>query len=115
MDRFLDDYDVLLCPVHTTAAFKHIPPNGYFGPYSLYKKGMAVDGQLVNYWTANASYTCTFNLTGHPVAVMPIGQTEDGLPIGVQVVGKRWHDMELLQVVGQLDEIVKAYKRPPGF
>jgi hypothetical protein len=30
-------------------------------------------------------------------------------------VGRRWHDMELLSVSGQLDKIANAYKHPPGF
>ena len=46
---------------------------------------------------------------------MPVGYTKEGLPIGVQVVGQRWHDMELLNVSGQLDKIANAYKHPPRF
>jgi len=46
---------------------------------------------------------------------MPVGYTKEGLPIGIQVVGQRWHDMELLNVSGQLDKIANAYKHPPGF
>lgn len=115
MDRFMSDYDVFLCPVHTTASFKHISPDGFFGPYPLYRKKFPVDGHQLNYWVANASYTSIFNLTGHPAGVMPIGQTGDGLPIGAQVVGKRWQDMELLGIMKQMDGVVKAYRRPPGF
>lgn len=115
MDRFMGNYDAFLCPVHPTAAFRHISPDGYFGPYPLYKKKFPFDGHSVNYWVANASYTCIFNLTGHPAGVIPIGQTGDGLPIGVQVVGKRWQDMELLGVMEQVDNVVKAYKRPAGY
>ena len=40
-------------------------------------------------WTA---FTFPFNLTGHPAASVPAGWTADGLPIGLQVVGRRWHD-----------------------
>lgn len=115
MDRFMSDYDVFLCPVHTTTAFKHIHPDGYFGPYPVYRQNFPVDGHQLNYWVANASYTSIFNLTGHPVGVMPIGHTDGELPVGVQVVGKRWRDMELLQIMEQMDGVVKAYRRPPGF
>jgi amidase len=115
MERFLSGYDVFLCPVHTTAAYRHITPDRYFGPYALYNKDFLVDDKPLKYYTANASYTSIFNLTGNPVVVMPVGYTKEGLPIGVQVVGQRWHDMELLGVSGQLDKIAGAYKHPPGF
>ena len=115
MERFLSGYDVFLCPVHTTAAYKHIPPDRYFGPLPLYNKDFLVDDKPIKYYAANGSYTTIFNLTGNPVVVMPVGYTKEGLPIGVQVVGRRWHDMELLSVSGQLDKIANAYKHPPGF
>jgi amidase len=39
-----------------------------------------------------------FNLSGHPAVVIPIGQTQNGLPIGMQVVGKRWKEIEMLAI-----------------
>jgi amidase len=115
MERFLSGYDVFLCPVHTTAAYKHITPDGYFDIFPLYNKDFMVDDKPIKYYAANGSYTTIFNLTGNPVVVMPVGYTKEGLPIGVQIVGQRWHDMELLNVSGQLDKIANAYKHPPGF
>jgi amidase len=115
MERFLSGYDVFLCPVHTTAAYKHITPDRYFDIFPLYSKDFMVDDKPIKYYAANGSYTSIFNLTGNPVVVMPMGYTKEGLPIGVQVVGQRWHDMELLNVSGQLDKIANAYKHPPGF
>lgn len=40
--------------------------------------------------------TYPFNLTGHPVANVPAGLTDDGLPIGLQIVGPRWDDATVL-------------------
>lgn len=115
MDRFLSAYDVFLCPVHTTSAYKHIQPDSHFGPFSLYKQDFLVDAEPLSYMHANSAYTTLFNLTGNPVVVMPVGYTKENLPIGIQVVGPRWHDMELLTVSGQLDKIADAYKRPSEF
>ena len=56
-----------------------------------------------------------FNLTGHPIVVIPIGETEDGLPIGMQIVGKRWQDMGLLAIAQQINQIVGSFKHPPGY
>jgi len=74
-----------------------------------------VDGTPVNYLVANMSYTSIFNLTGNPVVVIPIGYTRDGMPIGVQIVGRRWRDMELLSIAAQLDKVAGAYRRPEGY
>jgi amidase len=115
MERFLSGYDAFLCPVHTTVAYRHISPDRYFGPFPLYNHAFLVDDKPLKYEFANVAYTSVFNLTGNPVVVMPVGYTKEGLPIGVQVVGQRWHDMELLSVSGQLDKIANAYKHPPGF
>lgn len=53
-----------------------------------------------------------FNLSGHPVVVIPIGQTHNGLPIGMQVVGKRWREMELLAIAQELDQVIDAFQNP---
>jgi amidase len=115
MDNFMTERDVLLCPVTSTPAFEHIAPWMRSGPFPLYRKPVMVDGKPLNYLVANMSYTTVFNLTGNPVAVIPIGYTKEGLPIGVQIVGKRWRDMELLGIAGQLDKVAGAYRRPGGY
>lgn len=102
MDKELEKWDVWLCPVAMTAAFTHRA------------KGAAieVDGKKVPYQMANGAYLVPFNLTGHPVVVIPIGFTSDGLPIGMQIVGKRWKEMELLSIAQKLDEIIKGFNIP---
>ncbi len=42
--------------------------------------------------------------------MIPIGFTKDGLPIGMQIVGKRWKEMELLSISGKLDDIVGHFR-----
>ncbi|MGD0211337.1 MAG: amidase, partial [Desulfomonilia bacterium] len=115
MDAFLSDRDVLLCPVTCTPAFEHITPWRYFGPYPVYTDPVLVDGKPVKYLVANMSYTSIFNLTGNPVVVIPIGYTREGIPIGIQIVGKRWRDMELLAIAEELDKVAKAYRKPSGY
>ena len=56
-----------------------------------------------------------FNYSGHPAVVIPIGQTQKGLPIGLQIVGNRWREMELLTIAGQIEEILDGFQRPPGY
>lgn len=88
MDNFLDDWDAYLCPVSSITAFSHQP------------KGNPIEVNQIKlpYNTACGGYATWFNLTGHPVVVIPIGRSKAGLPIGVQIVGKRWQDLELLEI-----------------
>lgn len=115
IDDYLAEYDVFLCPVHPTAAFKHIKPDNSSSIVLNYTTPIMVDDKPFDYWKANRAYSKVFNLTGSPVVVIPIGYTKDGLPIGVQIVGKHWHDRELLNYAKQIDLAAKAYRRPPGY
>jgi amidase len=74
-----------------------------------------VDGQPVDYWLATIAYTSLFNLTGHPVVVLPAAHSHQGLPIGVQVVGRRWDEMRLLAVAKCITEVAGAFRQPPGY
>ena len=105
MDEALKPWDAWLCPVAMTTAFTHRP------------KGAAIEieGRKVPYFLANGAYTMLFNLTGHPVVVIPIGQTENGLPIGIQIIGKRWQERELLAIAEKIARIAGDFKHPPGY
>jgi amidase len=105
MDRAFAAWDVWLCPVAMTTAFTHRP------------QGVAIEieGVKVPYFLANGAFTMLFNLTGHPVVVIPVGQTKNGLPIGIQIVGKRWQDWELLAIAEKIDRVIGNFQHPPGF
>lgn len=115
MEQFLSQWDVFICPVSATSAIKHIPISKRFGAIPLYEESVMVDDQPLNYWVAMGSYTNIFNFTGNPVVVMPIGYTKKGMPIGVQIVARRWHDMELLSIVDQLTKTAGSYQAPKGY
>lgn len=105
MDRALEPWDVWLVPVAATPAFTHRPA----------WSAIDIDGVSYPHVIANGTYAMPFNLTGHPVVVMPIGQTQTGLPIGLQLVGHRWREMELLAIAQQLDEIIGDLRYPPAY
>ena len=50
------------------------------------------------------SYTEWFNLLGSLAAVVPVGRSPQGLPIGVQLVGRPWQEEQMLAVAGALDD-----------
>jgi len=115
LESFLANWDAWLCPVSSTPAFKHQSPTFYSGSQPVYNDPLYVDGQPVDYVVANMSYTTIFNLTGSPVVIIPAGNTNEGLPIGIQVVGRRWFDMELLSVAGKIAGVADAFKNPLGY
>lgn len=105
LEEFLDPYDVWIVPVTATPAFKHINPDRYFGEFPVYDQPILVDNKPLPYWVATISFTTIFSLTESPVVTIPIGKDKNGLPFGVQIVGKRFSDLELLQVAKIIDQL----------
>jgi aspartyl-tRNA(Asn)/glutamyl-tRNA(Gln) amidotransferase subunit A len=59
-------------------------------------------------------YLNLFNLTGHPAISIPCGWTDDGLPVGLQIIGKWFHDADLLAVAAAFEAAQPwADRRPP--
>jgi amidase len=105
LEHFLARWDAFLCPVSVGPAIEHCP----FGT------PVGVDGQPVPYFVAGIAYTCPFNLTGHPVVVLPLTRSAEGLPIGLQVIGRRWGEMQLLAIAARLAKAIGPFRRPPGY
>jgi aspartyl-tRNA(Asn)/glutamyl-tRNA(Gln) amidotransferase subunit A len=98
---FFARYDLLLTPTMTLPPF----PIGINFPENV--SGEAVTGMQ---WTA---FTFPFNLTGNPAASVPAGWTVDRLPVGLQVVGRRWQDDVVLRACAGFEAIQPwALRRP---
>jgi amidase len=74
-----------------------------------------IDGRDVPYFTANMILTALFNMTCNPAVVLPAGRSKRNLPIGIQVVARRWNDMALLSATDALTEITGPFQAPPDF
>jgi len=89
---FFDRYDLFLTPTLAVAAFGH----GLLGP-------KRIDGVEVK---ANAwiPFTHPFNLSGQPAASVPAGRTSEGLPVGLQIVGRRFEDAAVLRAARAFEQ-----------
>jgi amidase len=103
-ERFFAEWDVLLCPPSMVAAFPHCEPGS----------PLQVEGQEVIYWMVSAHST-VFNYTGHPAVALPYTLDRDGLPVGVQLVGKRWDESRLLAIAKAISEVTGPFQRPPCY
>ncbi len=93
-------YPVLICPTAAIPAFRHG------------EREWQVEGQTVKYLDA-WSYCEWFNLLGFPAVVVPMGYSGEGLPIGVQIVGRPWEEEVVLAVAARLESETGRWKGPP--
>jgi amidase len=56
------------------------------------------------------------NLTGQPALTIPAGRDAEGLPVGIQIVGRRWSEMELIEIARAFEaaRVVPGFQAPPG-
>ena len=100
--QFMERYDLLLTPTLPVTAFT--TGDDYPGE---------IDGQPTTYlsWTA---FTYPFNITGQPAATVPCGFASDGLPVGLQIVGRWRDDVTVLRASAAFEALAPwADQRPP--
>ncbi|HXH83050.1 MAG TPA: amidase family protein, partial [Candidatus Tectomicrobia bacterium] len=99
---FFEKYDVLLSPAVAC------PPLRIGQLFATEIAGRAVGRD------AGSVFTFPFNVTGQPAASVPCGFTAAGLPIGLQIVGRRFADALVLRVSAALERLRPwAGRRPP--
>jgi Asp-tRNA(Asn)/Glu-tRNA(Gln) amidotransferase A subunit family amidase len=101
----MNNFPILLTPVCAIPAFPHA------------ERHWTVEGIPISYMDA-MRYTQWFNLLGAPAAVVPIGRSPEGLPIGVQIAGRPWRDEHVLAVASALEQSANrgfGYTPPPLF
>ena len=76
---------------------------------------LVVDGVAHPYFLAGTSYNFLANFTGQPSIVLPCGFSRDGLPIGLQLMGKRWGEAKLLAVAKVLEKLLPPCPVPPDY
>jgi amidase len=95
----MSEYPVLLCPVASIPAFRHG------------ERTWVIEGQAVDYLDA-VRHTQWFNALAAPAAVVPVGSSPEGLPIGVQIVARPFQDETALGIAAVV-EAAFGYHPPP--
>jgi amidase len=103
--RAVDRFDVLLAPVCTMTP----RPLGWF----------TEDGEGAPDFERQkryAAFTALYNVTGQPAVSLPLGWSDDGLPIGSMLVGRPADEATLIALSAQLEEARPwAHRHPPGW
>jgi amidase len=102
MAGFFEHHDLLICPAVS------IPP---FPVEQRYVD--RIDGQLLSSYIDWFSVTFILSLTACPVLSLPCGLTEEGLPVGIQLVGKPRGEVELLAAAALLEPLLGMAERLP--
>ncbi|MFS2224474.1 amidase [Pantoea sp. B65] len=98
-----DEVDLLITPtlpVLPFAADRHTPPDQPVGDSGVE-------------WARWTPFTWPFNLSGNPAATVPCGFTPAGLPVGLQVIGRRYADGEVLQFCAALEALMPWDQHQP--
>jgi aspartyl-tRNA(Asn)/glutamyl-tRNA(Gln) amidotransferase subunit A len=95
-------YDLLLTPSVSVTAFEVGRLNPAHWPQHAWD------------WFPWAGFSYPFNFTGHPAASVPAGFTAAGMPVGLQIVGRRYADLTVLQASAAFEQARPwAPRRPP--
>jgi len=93
------EFPVLLCPVSSIPAFRHG------------ERKWTIDGKPVAYLDA-VRHTQWFNSLAAPAAVVPVGRSPEGLPIGVQIAARPFDDETALGIASIVDAAF-GFRPPP--
>jgi amidase len=93
MLSFMKDHDVIVCPANAFPALPH-------------------GQQAENDHILDFSYMTTYAMTGWPVCVVRAGTSPEGLPIGIQIVGRPWRDDVVLAVAAFLEKQLGGWQPP---
>jgi Asp-tRNA(Asn)/Glu-tRNA(Gln) amidotransferase A subunit family amidase len=102
LGRFFERFDILITPTTSVPAFPVVED------YPREIDGKAIQSQLDWY-----PFTFPFSMTGQPSISVPAGWTDQGLPIGIQIIGKRFDDQMVLQAAASFEAISPWTDRHP--
>lgn len=91
IDHYFKEYDFLLVPSMPIAPFK-------FG-----KPPVSIGGEAIKPYIGLCGFLVPFNMSGHPAITLPCGRSPKGLPIGMQLIGRKFSERQLLILARQYE------------
>ncbi|MGE4096229.1 MAG: amidase [Candidatus Binatia bacterium] len=107
-EEFFTQWDIILLPVMPCPAIVH----DHSDPQAA--RPAWVGGEVRSYWSL-VSWMAPAGACYLPATVVPVGVLEDGLPVGIQIVGPYLGDLTTLDVAKHLCSLMGGCPRPPGF
>jgi amidase len=104
---FFEQFDVLLCPPAQTTAFVH-DQGANPAARTVLVNGVPRVGTEAVVWAGFVG------AAGLPATVAPVGLSDDGLPVGVQIVGPYLEDYTTIDFARLIADIIGGYNPPPG-
>ena len=106
VEDVFEGYDLLVTPTLAVPSFENGSDGNTMGPTEI--EGQEVDPLLG--WCM----THPINYTGHPAASAPAGLTEEGLPVGMQIIGRRFDDASVFAASAALERVRPWHAAYPG-
>jgi aspartyl-tRNA(Asn)/glutamyl-tRNA(Gln) amidotransferase subunit A len=103
--KFFDRFDLLLTPTVPISAFEA----GRQEP-----DGMLVPAESLIPFADWSPFTYPWNITGQPAASIPCGFIREGLPVGLQIVGRRFADATVLKAAAAFEEVRPWNEKRPS-
>ena len=100
-------WDVVLCPVSPTPAFLH-------DPGAMEARRLRIDDHEIAYQD-QSPWSSLATLTGLPATAMPIGLSEEGLPVGMQIIGPYLEDRTTIAFAEAVEGAFGGFVPPPGY
>ncbi len=100
--KFMEKYEFLICPVNQVPAFDIKQRS--ISEINNTKMETYID------WMKSCYY---ITVTGHPAISVPCGFTPEGLPVGVQIVGRHQDELGLLQLAYAFEQATQYHKQKP--
>jgi Asp-tRNA(Asn)/Glu-tRNA(Gln) amidotransferase A subunit family amidase len=106
MYEYFSNYDLLITPTTPCSAFKP----GWLESGTTFPKIGKKSLSTMDWMT----YTFPFNMTGLPAASIPCGWTSEGLPIGMQIIGRQYDERTVLQASKAFEEVAPWQGKRPN-
>jgi Asp-tRNA(Asn)/Glu-tRNA(Gln) amidotransferase A subunit family amidase len=98
--EWMEEWPLIIAPVGASQAFEHGT------------RRLAVGGHTLGVFRA-FGYSQTFNVYGLPAACVPAGRSPEGLPIGVQIIGRPFQEEAVLAAATLVEEALGGWQTPP--